>query len=595
MATMVKRTYTDFAGVDFSNNSSLVQINRSPDSLNVWKNYEGESYIGSRPGVRKITTIGTKINGIYMFNSSTAIVHSGTGLYVWDNFPDEPNNLQQIYSNMNVNNRSVFNKFGEYLYINDGTNYLKYDGTTLSQVTTGAFIPTTTIGRKPSGGGEMYQDVNVLQPKRINQFLADGTSTVYVLDATGIDSVDKVIVNDVETTNYTVNITLGTVTFNTAPPEPSLSGKDNVYITFSKTILGYSDRIKHCTKALMWDNRMFYTGNPSYPNAIFHSELNNPGYISDLSYYEDGASDSAIKDFVVGSNVLWVFKDHDQNNANVFYHTKEIDSEQGAIYPCNKGNVQIGCYSSAINFQDDIVYLSKEGLEGIITENLNNRQVVALRSSNINPKMINDTNYYDAQMEEWKGYLLILIGNKIFLADSRQKFSNLGSFEYEWYYWILDKNPNVLKEYNGNLYIGAKDGSIFIVEGTNDDGTAIESYWTTPMDNFGYENHTKTTNKRGGIAKLKTMQNGVIKVATKTDKEPNYTYITKKILTGFKFTNINFGEFSFGTTMSRFLIYKIKRKKIKEISIKVYSDELNKPFGLYSLTLEAFVGGYVKR
>lgn len=600
MATAIRKTYSDFAGVDFSTDSSLVQVNRSPDALNIWKNYEDVegTCIETRPGIKKIGTVGTKILGIYVVNDSKAIVHSGNSLYEWSNFPDEPteDTLKELFTSMNINNRTSFNKFGDYLYINDGTNYLRYDGDSVSTVSESAFIPTTTIGRSPTGGGEMYQDVNVLSDKRINQFLADGKATNFVLDAIGIESVDKVVVNDVEVTDYTVNKTTGTVIFTTAPEEPSLSGKDNVYITFTKKVTGYEERIANCTKALIWDNRIFYTGNPTYPNAIFHCELNDPTYISDLSYYEDGSSDSPIKDIVVGSNVLWVFKDKDQNNANVFYHTRTTDDEQGRVYPCVQGNVQTGCNSVATNFLDDIVYLSKDGLEGIITTDLENRQVISPRSHLVNSKLINNTEYYNAQMEEWKGYLFILVGDEIYLADSRQKTSYLTSFEYEWYLWNLSEaKPNLLKEYNNRLYIGGKDGSVYSVEGTNDNGVAITSYWTTPMDNFGYYNHYKTTNKRGGIAKLRTMQNGKVKLAMKTDKTPDYTLVTEKSLQGFNFKNIDFRNFSFKTTNEVFLIYKIKQKKIKEISLKIYSDELDKPFGVFSMILEAFIGGYTKK
>lgn len=600
MATAIRKTYSDFAGVDFSTDSSLVQVNRSPDALNIWKNYEDVegTCIETRPGIKKIGTIGTKILGIYVVTDSKAIVHSGNSLYEWSNFPDEPteDTLKELFTSMNINNRTSFNKFGDYLYINDGTNYLRYDGDSVSTVSESAFIPTTTIGRSPTGGGEMYQDVNVLSDKRINQFLADGKATNFVLDAIGIESVDKVVVNDVEVTDYTVNKTTGTVIFTTAPEEPSLSGKDNVYITFTKKVTGYEERIANCTKALIWDNRIFYTGNPTYPNAIFHCELNDPTYISDLSYYEDGSSDSQIKDIVVGSNVLWVFKDKDQHNANVFYHTRTIDDEQGRVYPCVQGNVQTGCNSVATNFLDDIVYLSKDGLEGIITTDLENRQVISPRSHLVNSKLINNTEYYNAQMEEWKGYLFILVGDEIYLADSRQKTSYLTSFEYEWYLWNLSEaKPNLLKEYNNRLYIGGKDGSVYSVEGTNDNGVAITSYWTTPMDNFGYYNHYKTTNKRGGIAKLRTMQNGKVKLAMKTDKTPDYTLVTEKSLQGFNFKNIDFRNFSFKTTNEVFLIYKIKQKKIKEISLKIYSDELDKPFGVFSMILEAFIGGYTKK
>ena len=604
VSTAIKREYTDFRGVDFLNDSSLVSINRSPDALNVWKNYSDMqgSCIETRPGYKKIAQIGTQINGIYVLSLSKAIVHSGTKLYEWNNFPLTPNteDLIELYSNMDKNTKTSFNKFGNNLYINDGSNYLLYDGTEVKKVSEEAFIPTTTIGRKPSGGGEMFQDVNVLQPKRVNSFLADGTSKDYVLDAIGIDLEEVTAIVNGETlkenTDFTVNRASGIITFNIAPSEPSLAGTDNVFITFAKTVIGYEDRIAKCTKSLIFDERLFFTGNPMYPNAIFHCKLNNPSYISDLAYYEDGASDSKIKDMVVGNNVLWVFKDLDQNNANIFYHEQSFDEVQGSIYPARQGNVSTGCYVRGINFKDDIVYLSKEGLEAIATENLNSRQVIAHRSSLVDSKMINNTDYSNSYMAEWQGYLLILVGNKIFLADSRQKFSSLNSFEYEWFYWDLPHcNANILKEYNGNLYIGAKDGSIFYVNGTNDNEETIESYWTTPMDNFGYGNQLKTTNKRGGIAKIKTMPNGVVKVAKRTDKTNEYNYVTEKSSKGFDFNNIDFNNFTFTTSNQSYLVIKIKEKKVNEISLKFYSDEKDKPFGIYSTIFETFIGGYVKK
>lgn len=603
-STSLKRTYADFRGVDFLNEPSLVATNRSPDALNVWKNYKDtqETCIETRPGYRRIAKIGTKINGIYLFSLSTAIIHSGNCLYEWSNFPSEPNEttIKEIYNNMNPNEITSFNKFGDNLYINDGFNYILYNGSEVKEVREEAFIPRTTIGRKPTGGGETLQDVNVLQPKRTNSFLADGTSTQYVLDAIGIDSTEVIaVVNDItltEGTDFTVNRASGIVTFNTAPSQPSLAGTDNVFITFSKTVLGYEDRIKKCTKATIFDSRIFYTGNPEFPNAIFHCELNNPAYISDLSYYEDGSSDSRIKDIVVGSNVLWVFKDLDQNNANVFYHEQMLDETQGAVYPCKQGNVSTSCYARGINFKDDIVYISRDGLEGITTENIDSRQAIAHRSSLVDSKMINNSNYSDAQMVEWQGYLLILVGGEVFLADSRQKYSSLNSFEYEWYYWdISNCSPRVLKEYKDKLYIGANDGSIFIVEGTNDNEEAILSYWTTPMDNFGYDNKLKTTNKRGGIVKIKTVPNGIVKISRKINTSDEYKYVTQKSLTGFDFKSLDFRNFSFVTTNQSYVILKIKEKKINEISLKFYSDEKDKPFGLFSAALEAFIGGYIKK
>ena len=40
-----------------------------------------------------------------------------------------------------------------------------------------------------------------------------------------------------------------------------------------------------------------------------------------------------------------------------------------------------------------------------------------------------------ATLEEWNGYLIVSVDGKVFMADSRQRYtSNLGTMQYEWYY-----------------------------------------------------------------------------------------------------------------------------------------------------------------
>lgn len=592
----LRRTYSSFRGVDFANDPSLVLLSRSPDALNVWKNYKDTqgSCIESRPGYRKMADFEDNINGIYFYNNK-ALIHSGTNLYLWDNFPSTPTTpLTPIKNDMN-DAKSSFVIFNENLYIVDGANYLVYDGTTLKDVSDDAYIPTTTISRSPSGGGEPYQDVNVLQPKRKNTFVADGTATDYYLDTTEIDSITEVKVNDAVVTNYTVNTIAGKVTFTTAPSSPTLSGVDNVVITFSKSVSGYIDRIAKCTKMVVFDRRLFYTGNPDYPNAVFHSQLNVPNYVSDLAYYQDGTDESDIKAMVVGNNILWVFKEPSQEKDTIFYHTATTDT-YGRVYPNFQGNISTGCISDAINYKDDIVFLSQTGLEGISSNDIASQQLLSHKSSLIDNKMTNENNYNLSMMTEWNGYLLILVNSHIYLGDIRQIYQSVNGYEYEWYYWELENaQATILKEYKGNLYIGAEDGSIFIVEGTNDNGEIIESYWTTPMDNFGYGNKYKTTNKRGGVAKIKTIPNGKVKVAERTNKLPKDKYIKEFSSNGFDYGNIDYSNFSYTATPTLNAVYKIKEKKFVELQLKFYTNELNTPFGLYDAIIEAFEGGYVKR
>ena len=114
------------------------------------------------------------------------------------------------------------------------------------------------------------------------------------------------------------------------------------------------------------------------------------------------------------------------------------------------------------------------------------------------------------------------------------------------------------------------------------------------MDGFGYSNLLKTTNKRGGIAKIKTIPNGKIKIAERTNKKDE-KYITSKSATGFDYENIDYNNFEYTTKNESYIVFKIKEKKFLNISLRFYTDELDKPFGLFSAILEAFIGGYVKR
>lgn len=591
--TSVKRTYANFRGVDFSSDPSIVNLSRSPDALNVWKNYSDTqgSCIETRPGIKLLGSFGTNINGLHVYKNK-ALVHANTNLYLWTNFPDSPVEKTLLKSDMK-NVRSSFCIFNDELFIVDGENYLVYNGE-LSNVSDNAYIPTTTISRYPAGGGEMYQDVNVLQAKRKNTFVADGTSKDYYLDATNIDSVDEVIVNDSVVTSYTVDKTLGKVSFTTAPAKSNIAGIDNVYITYSKAITGYVDRIGKCKVIAIYDNRLFFAGNSEYPNAIFHCALNNPYYVSDLAYYEDGTSESAVKSLVVGNSILWVFKEASQQNDTIFYHTATLDTE-GKVYPNYQGNVSVGCYSEAMNYKDDIVFLSRTGLEGISNNDITSKQLLSHRSSLVDNKLTNENNFAVSMMVEWQGYLVVLVNGHIYLADYRQMYQGTIGYEYEWYLWQFNKDICFVKSYKEKLYLGSQTGEIYVLDGTNDDGEVINSYWTTPMDNFGYGNLNKTTNKRGGIAKIKTIPNGVVKVAECTNRRLDDKFISSYSSTGFYFENVDFANFAFTTKNNSYIVYKIKEKKFLEISLKFYSNELDKPFGLYNAILEAFAGGYTKK
>ena len=470
--------------------------------------------------------------------------------------------------------QSKFFVYKNILYIKDGLNYLQYNGTTLSDVT--GYVPTTSISRTAAGGGTIYEDVNMLSSSRKNTFNADGVSTVYHLDAQNIDSVTSVVVDgttytptldsgNIGNTEYYVNTTAGTITFGQAPDVPDTDGQDNVVVTFSKAISGYADRILKCTLLCVFDNRVFFSGNQDYPNVVWHSSLDDPTYVSDLDYYNEGLDLSKIRALVPGNNALWVFKEPSQANTTVFYHLPTIDAVYGKIYPNSHSSISTGCIAAGINFNDDICFFSPRGLEGI-SGDITSEQVVAHRSSFVDNKLLSEEHYSKMVLEEWEGYLLVFIDNKVYLADSRQVTNVNGAYEYDWYYWELDKEVKCATVKDNILYLGCTDGLYSL---TKTDG-GVSCYWTTPMDTFGYGNYQKITNKRGCIIESEGKS---IDVSVKTNKDTMTLIKT--------FTNV-----------TDYIIARIKRKKFKDMQIKVSSNQNMK---LESIMIESYIGAYVKR
>lgn len=552
---LISRIYSNFRGVDFRGDE--INLVRSPDSLNVWKDYKETESIRTRPDMAVDVSFNAPVYGIFFYNG-IKLIHSGSKLY-----KVVGGQKTELYSSLKEAASDSFVYDGVW-YFKDGKHYLRYDGETIGEVE--GYVPTTSIARKPSGGGTIHEDINMLTGRRINTFLADGKSKEYLLDALNIDEDFKPIVkvNDKEVTNFTVDYAEGKITFTTAPTEPLTDGRDNVSIEFKKTIEKYRNSILNCSLLQVFDNRVFVSGNSDFPNTVWHCSLNDPTYFSDLDFYHEGLDSAPVRGLVAGNNVLWVFRAASQANTTVFYHTPTIDSEYGKIYPSQHSSITTGCVGKTVNFNDDIIFFSERGMEGI-SGDITTEQAVAHRSSLVDRKLISASGYENMVLEEWEGYLLVFIGDKVFLADSRTAFTNENHIEYEWFYWELGKKVTCARVEGGVLYLGTADGVYTLTDNTS----AVESYWVTPKDKFKAPHKLKTTNKRGCVVEA----TGDISVYAKvedTDFEP-------------------IGSFE---KVTDYFVCRIKRKKFKDIQLKFHSKTR---FSLETATLECFIGGYIKR
>ena len=556
MAT-VRRIYSDFRGVDFRGEE--ISLQRSPDSVNMWRCYKDTQSIRTRPGLRLHTPFSQPVYGIYDFHGSL-LVHSGNALYRVDE-----DAVTLLGEGLKAGKSQGF-AFGSKWFFLDGENYFCYDGTALTPVE--GHVPTTSIGRSPLGdGGKPLEDVNLLSDYRINTFLGDEVSKVFYLDDRDIDDGfwPEVTIAGVPVEVASVNGKAGIVELKQAPGAPGTTGQDNVSILFKKRVPGNKEKVLHATIAQVFDNRVFIAGNPEEPNTLRHCSLEDPTYFSQQDYYREGLDNASITGMAAGNNALWVFRAPGNAGTHVFYHTPSLDADYGKIYPSVHSSVALGCLGKAVNFMDDMVFFSPRGMEGI-SGNIQNNQAVHHRSSLVDRKLLAEPAYRDMLLAQWEGYLMIFVGDKVYLADSRQEFTNEGHREYEFFYWQLEKAPLSVGVCGGKLYLGMADG-IYTLEQTQ----PVSSWWTTPLDKFGQTGRWKTLDGRPCLAETSGEN---LEISAKANGEGCFTSV------GF-FRRVKDAE-----------VFRVKKKKFKDLRLKFSSPT---GFSLETVTLEAQTGSPIKK
>lgn len=357
-----------------------------------------------------------------------------------EKYNSEKGEPEEVELEMN-NHKSTSFIFNNKLYILDGKNFIIYDGEAVKDVSEAAYVPTTYIGRLPSGGGKEYEQANFASPYFKNTFVADGESKEYQLSEGDIDGISAITVHgeSIDTETVSVDLTTGVITFAEAPSTPESAGYPEGEATVEIEVEKARgiENITGCTISTIFDNRVFLSGNPAYPNHIFWCGINNktgyvdPTYWGLVNFQQDGVDNAPITGMIPIANTLAVLKSDTQQDGSVFYHTRQETSKDAVpvVYPSARSSNGIGCLGACANFLDDPVYISRLGLVSA-----RNSRAIEHRSSLIDGKLVS-LDLKNAVMEEWNGYLVLLVDGKIFLADSRQRYTHpSGVKQYEWYY-----------------------------------------------------------------------------------------------------------------------------------------------------------------
>lgn len=593
-----------FRGVDLNNSPSNVDPSRSPAAPNMVRDQVGK--VRKRMGYKTAATLPNKgrINGVHR-TQKDVLIHAGTKLYQWD----QKDTFKEVGTMADERSRSFL--FNKKLYLLDGTTYQVYDGEALKPVSENAYVPTVIISRKPSGGGVVYEALNLVGKAWKESFLGDGRSTEYhlttkdlgpekvkgeILDGNG-DWIEKK-----EGTDFTVDRAKGIVKWNSAPPIPLVTGQDNVRITAYKVRKGYADKVNHCTLFVTYGvggaaDRVFLSGNSGLPGQDFYSGYEDPTFFPDTNYTALSRDGSQVVGYAILNNLLATFLSGTTDGRNVIIRSGGLDQKGEALFRIVNtllGEPPVAPFSFELSGKEPL-FLTGQGVYAITAEDLTGEKYSQERSFYIKtalqamekPEQCCSTIYQD--------FYVLSTGKEFYLLDLEQRAyerdSPYSSYQYECYYWPEIAARTVWVQ-GGALCFGTEQGTIcrFYTNteepvSYSDDGRAINAYWETGDLDGKLFFHVKTfTSVSCRLAS--GIQTGV-KIFAQKRGIWSQVFDAKNRARFLSFNFINFAKFTFRTDPTpRTVAGKIKVKKVDKVRFRLQNEALNEPFGLYAFGVE---------
>lgn len=548
------------------------------------------------------------INGVHnRREDEVEIYHIGTSFY-------KDNVCLYTGANDNISHSWQFNTN---LYILDGKALLKYDGETFGLCSANAYIPTITISKEPSGGGQEYEAINLLQPAFIELFTVTEetkTATQFCLTFGDLDAttVQAWVLNSsgnwvakTENTDFTVNRQTGVVTFGTAPGKTPLNGEDNVKIQAYRTVEGYADRVNKCKFGTRFGvngafDRLFISGNPDYPNSDWYSEQWDCSYWPDTGYSLLGSSRSAVVGYSIISNYLAAHKDEMEQDLSIVLREGDLVDDKPSFKIINtlQGAGAIATNSFAYLCTEPL-FLTRSGLYAVTAQDITGEKYAQSRSFYLNGKLTNEK-FEDLQKSVAcifnDMYLLSVDHDRLYVLDGLQPIRTDKSEPYSTRQYVgfyCDNLPiHYMWERENRLFFGTQDGKICRFfkdkesqESYNDDGEPIYCQWETPdIDGqLFYKNKSlRYIALRVGAAiatsvEIWVMDRGIWKFVKKDNTFGRYL----------SFQHLMFSKLAFsGNKTQKISRTKVRVKRVDKYRLRFVNDELNEPFSIYNIANE---------
>lgn len=345
--------YDNFKGVDFTNDVTNVYRRRSPDGLNMLPDLDGRPYKRTgwaveltaedfRDAARLWETVSDEpitpdrtyyfqMNGydyLMIFNSLGVFSYaepyrtgpgesiSINGKYLVYEKPVVDSQLVTMPSNINTKTCFFFEGKGTTgFYMFAGLILYRYDGSRFHIVD--PYVPFVLHLCNEDGVGEMYEQVNMLTPKRTVGYACDGVKTTFAVPGgyAGILGNHVVETRDVDTGEweaaryYNTSATDGNITFEAGhAPAKVVAGEDNLRITYIPNGSEYVQTTRQETKTWSSSAEMFTYYRREYRNGAWTAWTKTGDMIETGPYpariYDDGIMGAAGITVTAGGSTL---------------------------------------------------------------------------------------------------------------------------------------------------------------------------------------------------------------------------------------------------------------------------------------------------
>lgn len=544
-----------------------IRDDQSPDMLNICYR---EGVPSHRYGFNRVADMeswgATPIRGMYEYQkidtaTSVYLVAWGGKIYSFDTSTGTKTDLCTGSKSTLTDTDTYFFTMNDKVYIYNGTDYCYYDGTNPIANVVG-YIPTVSTGRTPAGAGSANERLNFLSSSWKDSFNGTVSDTAYKLSYAANSVVvykNGVLVSSSEYTFPSGGTDYTTVTFNSPPG----AGTDNVVITGTKSGLTDATAITKCTQFVVYggknDNRVF----ACRLNVRYHSGTDDPTYWP-INAFEIITSDA--EDIVgFGKMIDYLIN---LKERSLTFTTIDQDSNGNIIWPIYPLNDEYGCMSKDTikSVNNGLLFLARTnegspaGVAYLAPSLVRNQLNVAIVSRDINTS-VNLTltgllDYTENQLANAKAFIYddkywLKVGDRCWILDLRQSDFSQGKFC--WYpYNGVPADANCFLDYEGHLYIGHDTNGLIYKDNSgldadvaaNEDGVALDFYWTSPMVFCGTRTYTKDFEELFITFGRQVMGTNKLTFITDDGKEEVVVIVQSANL--FDFGKIDFNAWTFG-------------------------------------------------